>query len=183
MHPAFDAGERQFLMKMRGGRDRHGIDPSSKQRRNATERGTAERLRNEIALLAVRVRHADELDAGEIAEDAGMVTAHDAHADHTYAQWTVRVEFRGLHHGRRNPPAGSRSESLSSMPAGGWRWPRFELWTRFEIKELHLRPGKIIAGWQLWMIMFRAATADLADLDVISIKLPPALENMNISDE
>jgi hypothetical protein len=29
MHPALDACERQFLMKMRGGRDRHGVDTLS----------------------------------------------------------------------------------------------------------------------------------------------------------
>ena len=68
-----------------------------------------------------------------------MVTAHDAHADHTYAQWTVRAIFRGLHHGRRNPPAGSRGESFSSMTARGWRWPRIRLWTRFESKSYTYR--------------------------------------------
>src|SRR3954454_13401422 len=68
-----------------------------------------------------------------------MVTAHDAHADHTYAQWTVRAIFRGLHHDRRNPPAGSRGESFSSMTARGWRWPRIRLWTRFESKSYTYR--------------------------------------------
>src|SRR3954466_7979998 len=68
-----------------------------------------------------------------------MVTAHDAHADHTYAQCTVRAIFRGLHHGRRNPPAGSRGESFSSMTARGWRWPRIRLWTRFESKSYTYR--------------------------------------------
>src|SRR6476659_1822479 len=68
-----------------------------------------------------------------------MVTAHDAHADHTYAQWTARAIFRGLHHGRRNPPAGSRGESFSSMTTRGWRWPRTRLWTRFESKSYTYR--------------------------------------------
>src|SRR6185436_2760079 len=68
-----------------------------------------------------------------------MVAAHDAHADHTYAQWTVRAIFRGLHHDRRNPPAGSRGESFSSMTARGWRWPRIRLWTRFESKSYTYR--------------------------------------------
>ena len=33
MHAALDAGERQFVMKMGGRRDRHGIDALSEQRR------------------------------------------------------------------------------------------------------------------------------------------------------
>src|SRR3954467_14388669 len=92
-----------------------------------------------MPLLTVRIRHADEFDAGQISEDARMVTAHDAHADHTYAQWTVRAIFRWLHHGRRNPPAGSRGESFSSMTTRGWRWPRTRLWTRFESKSYTYR--------------------------------------------
>src|SRR3954467_5590887 len=92
-----------------------------------------------MPLLTVRIRHPDEFDAGQISEDARMVTAHDAHADYTYAQWTVRAIFRGLHHGRRNPPAGSRGESFSSMTARGWRWPRIRLWTRFESKSYTYR--------------------------------------------
>jgi len=37
------------------------------------------------ALLAIGIGHADEPDARQIGEDAGMVAAHHADAHHTYA--------------------------------------------------------------------------------------------------
>ena len=59
--------------------------PFGKQHFNVAERRTPKRRGDEIALPAVRVRNTDELDARKIGEDARMVAAHDADADHTYA--------------------------------------------------------------------------------------------------
>src|SRR5262249_60596385 len=80
-----DATERQFPMQMGGRRDGDSVVPVRKQRLNTAECRAAERARNEIALLAIGIGHADEPDAGQIGEDAGMVAAHHADAHHTYA--------------------------------------------------------------------------------------------------
>src|SRR5262252_8896704 len=103
-------------MQMGRRRDRDSIDTLRKQRLNAAERRTAERARNEIALLAIGIGHADEPDARQIGEDAGMIAAHHADAHYTYAQQTVGVAFGGLHHDGRVPPPGSRNESLLARP-------------------------------------------------------------------
>jgi hypothetical protein len=70
---------------MGGRRDGDSIDTLRKQRLNAAERRAAERPRNEIALLAIGIGHADEFDARQIGKDAGMIAAHHADANHTYA--------------------------------------------------------------------------------------------------
>jgi hypothetical protein len=85
MHAALDAAERQFAMQMGGRRNGDSIDSVRKERLNAAERRAAERPRNEIALFAIGIGHADESDAWQIGEDAGMVAAHHADAHHTYA--------------------------------------------------------------------------------------------------
>ena len=103
VHATLDAAERQFPMQMGGRRDRDGIDTLRKQRLDAAERRAAERARNEIALLAIGIGHADEPDGRQIGEDAGMIAAHHADAHHTYAQQTVGVAFGGLHHGKASP--------------------------------------------------------------------------------
>ncbi len=105
VHATFDAAERQFPMQMGGRRDRDSIDTLRKQRLNAAERRAAERARNEIALLAIGIGHADEPDGRQIGEDAGMIAAHHADAHYTYAQQTVGVAFGGLHHDGRVPPS------------------------------------------------------------------------------
>jgi hypothetical protein len=68
----------------RGG-DGDGIDTCRQQRLNAAKLWAAQRPGNEIALLAIGIGHADEPDARQIREHAGMVAAHDADAHHTYA--------------------------------------------------------------------------------------------------
>ena len=85
MHAPLDADERQFLMQMGGSRNGDRVDTAGEQRLDAAERRAAERGRHQIALLAIGVRNADKPDAGKIAEDPGMVAAHDANAYHTYA--------------------------------------------------------------------------------------------------
>ena len=85
MHAPLDAGQRQFLMQMGGSRNGDRVDTAGEQRLDVAERPATQRPRNDVALLAIGVRNADKPDAGKIAEDPGMVAAHDANAYHTYA--------------------------------------------------------------------------------------------------
>src|SRR5262245_13586403 len=135
MHAALDAEQRELAMQVRGGRDGDGVDTGRKQQLDIAERRAAERCRNEFALLAVGVCHADELDARKIGEDAGVVAAHDADAHHADAQQAVHAPSGVLHHDKLSSPCRRPSDSLSTMPVGGWRWARSGLWTRFELKS------------------------------------------------
>ena len=85
MHATFDAGERQLLMQVGRRCNGHGVDTGHEQLFDAAEPRTAERRDYPIALLAIGIYNTDKLYAGKIAEDAGMVAAHDTNAHHTYA--------------------------------------------------------------------------------------------------
>src|SRR6516164_9065620 len=87
MKPASNAGERDLVMQMGRRGDAYGIDAAADQRLQVGEFGAAQRARNESALLAIRIDHADELNAGHFREDARMVAAHDADPDNTNLQW------------------------------------------------------------------------------------------------
>jgi hypothetical protein len=85
VHTAPDAGERQFLMEMRGCSDGHGIDAGRKQCVDIGKPSTTEHAGDEIALLAVGIYDAYELHARKVGENAGMVAAHDANAHHAHS--------------------------------------------------------------------------------------------------
>jgi hypothetical protein len=141
MHAALDAEQRELAMQVRGSRDGDGVDTGRKQQLDIAERRAAECCRNEFALLAVGVCHADKLDARKIGEDARVVAAHDADAHHADAQQAVHAPSGGLHHDKRSSPCRRPSDSLPSMPIGGWRWARSGLWTRFESKSYSHPPA------------------------------------------
>jgi hypothetical protein len=81
MRAVLDADEGEVPVQVGRGRDGHRIDAFGKQRLDAAECGTAHRRRYEVALLAVGIRDAHELDPWHVGKDAGMVAAHDAYAD------------------------------------------------------------------------------------------------------
>jgi hypothetical protein len=85
MNAARNAGECKLLVKMGWSGDGQGIDAGGEQRLDILEAIAAERAGDEVALLALGVGYAHELDPGKISENAGVVAAHDADADHTYA--------------------------------------------------------------------------------------------------
>jgi hypothetical protein len=66
-------------------RDGEGVDAVVEQSFHRAEGCAAENSRDEIALVAVGIRYADELDTRKIGEYARMVAAHDADAHNTYA--------------------------------------------------------------------------------------------------
>src|SRR5262249_7898100 len=80
-----DARQRQLPMQVRGGGDGDGVDAGAEQLFDGAEGRAAECPGYEIALLGIRIDHAGEPDTGKVGEYAGMVAAHDANANHTYA--------------------------------------------------------------------------------------------------
>ena len=71
VHAALDAGEREIPMQMGGRSDGHGIDAGGQQRLDVGIGLAAERAGHEVALLAVGIGDADELDARKIGEARG----------------------------------------------------------------------------------------------------------------
>ena len=70
--------------------------PSSSSASRSSTAGTAQHAGHKVALRAVRVGDADQLNAGQPGEHARMVRAHGADADDANPQ--RRVILHGLHH-------------------------------------------------------------------------------------
>ena len=79
-------------------RDGQGIDTGGQETLDIGIAGTAERATNELALLAIRIGHPGEPDPRHISEDARMIAAHDADADHPDAQQAVVAAVCGVPH-------------------------------------------------------------------------------------
>ena len=95
-----NAGQRQIAVQMGGRRNGDGIDAARDQSLHVGVTGAAERFRNQVALLAIRIGDPDQLDFSQIGKDARMVGAHDADPDHAQTQRTARTSFRGVPHDR-----------------------------------------------------------------------------------
>ena len=113
MDAARDAGERDVVMQMRGRRDGDGIDAELEQRLDVGDGGAAERARDEIGLPAVGIGHRDELGARQAGENARMVRAHDADADHADTQVTLRARICRLRHALTISPRPQRPSAAS----------------------------------------------------------------------
>src|SRR5438270_12556029 len=89
-------------MCRRGNRNR--IDARLEQTISLDIAAATECAADEIALLALGVRHANELHTLHVGEDPGMVAAHDADAHHSDAQCPGRAILRGLPHSDESSP-------------------------------------------------------------------------------
>ena len=97
--------------------------PSCEQRVELVDRRAAEDARDQIALAAIRIGDADQLDAGQPGQHAGVVGAHDADADDADPQ-RRRAVLHGLHHVRRHSPQIWLLDSPCTVPSmvrRGWR--------------------------------------------------------------
>ena len=99
---ATDAFECQIVVKVRGGRDGDRIDAGAEQSVDVGEPGAAEGSGDEIPLLAIRIRDASEMNAGDVRQHPGMIAAHDADADYSDLQWFGRYPDN-LTHAQRAP--------------------------------------------------------------------------------
>ena len=91
---ARDAGERDLVMQMGRRRDRHGIDALGEQLVELGEGAAADQLGGARAMFRQRIDDADQRDAGQTGQHAGMVAAHHAGADHADAQAARRLGLR-----------------------------------------------------------------------------------------
>ena len=121
MDAALDAGQRDLAMQMGRRRDGDGIDAELEQALEIGDGRAAERARDEVALGAIGIDHAHQLDAGQSGEDARVVGAHGADADHADAQ--RRAILHGLHHvfAKCLRPAAKRGPWSPSTSPGRWR--------------------------------------------------------------
>ena len=96
MNVAGDAGERDLVMKMRGGCDRHRIDALGQQFVEVRKGAAADELGSARAMLRQRIDDADKGGVRQTRQHAGMIGAHDAGADHADAKrrWRIRVRLR-----------------------------------------------------------------------------------------
>ena len=108
--------------------------PVADQGVGIVEGGAAERAGDEIAALAVRIGDADQLDARQLGEHAGVVRTHHADADDADAQYFVGAHFLSLTHDPMRPlVTRSRPHGLSrSMPDADWRRGCGKIRTRFD---------------------------------------------------
>jgi len=68
------------MWQVGGGRNGQRIDPGCQQSLDFSEAGTAERVGYEIALFAIGIDNAGELDPGQIGQHAGVVASHNTDA-------------------------------------------------------------------------------------------------------
>jgi hypothetical protein len=101
---AGNAFKRKIMMQVSGCRDGDRIDTGSQQLIEVGECGAAERPRDKIALLAVGIGDASQLNARHVRQDARMVAAHHADAHHPDLQRTDCAHPHSLDHGRETPP-------------------------------------------------------------------------------
>ena len=138
--PARDAGERDLVMQMGRRRDRDGVDALGEQLPRASPK--VGQLASSVArarCAGQRIDHADELDAGQTGEHAGMIAAHHADADHTDTKRALRLGVSA-----RSGPLGTHlidpnrgTPVLSSTAPHMRRLPDRALRTRFASKTLH----------------------------------------------
>ena len=87
MDVARDAGERDLMMQMGGRGDRHRIDALGQQLLEDFESAAACEFGGARAMFRQRIDDADQRDAGQARQHAGMVAAHHAGTDHADAQF------------------------------------------------------------------------------------------------
>ena len=92
---ARDAVERQIVVQMGGCRDGHRLDPGAHQRFDVRKLSATQGAPDEFPLGAVGIDHPDQRHAGHFRQDARMVAAHDANADHPNFQWTTPINPAG----------------------------------------------------------------------------------------
>ncbi len=90
------------MMQMGRRSDGHSIDAELEQRLHIVDRRAAEHAGHQIALAAIGIGDADELDAGQPGQNPGMIGAHGADADDADPQRCTT--FYRLHHGQTFPP-------------------------------------------------------------------------------
>ena len=94
MDVARDAGERDLVMQMGGRCDRDGIDALGQQFFEGFESAAAGEFGGARAVFRQRIDDADQRDAGQARQHAGMVAAHHAGTDHADAQFARGAGLR-----------------------------------------------------------------------------------------
>jgi hypothetical protein len=90
MDAARDAGQSDVVMQVRGRCNCDGIHFKIEQFVDVSNRGAAERARNEFSLLEIWVGDADKFGARQAGKHPGMIATHDADADHADTQRRLR---------------------------------------------------------------------------------------------
>jgi hypothetical protein len=91
MNAAGDAGQRDLMMQLGGGRDGDGIDAGVEQLIKVREHRAADHLDGTGAVLGQGIDDADEFDARQASHDATVVGAHHAGADDAHPQHAIRA--------------------------------------------------------------------------------------------
>src|SRR3984885_7396014 len=90
---AGDAGERDLVMEMRGGCDRHGIDALGEQVVEICKGAAADERGGARAMLGQGIDDADKGGVRQTRQHAGMIGTHDAGADHTDAKRRLHISL------------------------------------------------------------------------------------------
>src|ERR1700733_5433850 len=94
MNVAGNAGQRDLVMKMRGGCDRHGIDALGEQIVEICKSAAADELSGACAMFGQGVDDAAKRCVRQPRQHAGMIGAHDASADYADAKCRLRISLR-----------------------------------------------------------------------------------------
>ncbi len=98
MDATLNAGQRDIAMKVGGRRDGDCIDIALDQFVDVGNSNAAQGTGDKFGLLAIRISDTDKFGAGQAGEDTGVIAAHDANADDSHAQRTLRACCCSLHH-------------------------------------------------------------------------------------
>src|SRR5262245_1512108 len=115
--------KRDIPMEMSRRRDRNRVNFVVQQFVNIGYRGTAQRTGNELSLLPIGIRDAEQFSAGQTGEYRSKIAAHDAHAYDTHTQRTPRACYCSLPHVSTVPQAPLLSPSSPSTARYFWRLP------------------------------------------------------------
>ena len=100
MNIARDAGERDWVMKVRRRGNGHGIDTFRDQLVDVSESAATRQFRRTRPMRRQRIDDTDQLDVRQADQHAGMIAAHHAGADYAHAKRPFRLGF----HARCGPP-------------------------------------------------------------------------------
>ncbi len=104
MHASGNTREREIVVQMGRRGNGHGIDTAGQQRFEIVEFSTAYIAGDKLPLLVFGIDNPDQFNAGHLRQDARMVAAHDADADHTDFQRNTPTHPASFRHNPKGSP-------------------------------------------------------------------------------
>ena len=102
--PRGNTGEREIVVQMGRRGNGHGVNTAGQQRFESSNSAQPSIAGDKLALLAVGIDNPDQFNAGHLRQDARMVAAHDADADHTDFQRNTPTHPASFRHNPKGSP-------------------------------------------------------------------------------